>query len=390
MYITRLKLKNWRNFQEAEVDLALTSYIVGPNAVGKSNLLDVFRFLRDVCKPAGGGLQKAVKDRGGITKLRCLHARRDPGVRIEVDFSERADDQAFLWKYVLEFKSEGKGAQRLLVSSEEVWQRDKPEPILSRPDEQDRKDNLLLTETHLEQTRASAGFREIVDFLGGITYLHIVPQLLKYGDAIGGNRLEDDPFGQGFLERIAKCPEKTRKARLDRISKALSIAVPHFKELRFNKDEVTGKPHLEALYEHHRPNAGWQREDQFSDGTLRLLGILWSLVESGPLLLIEEPELSLHEAVVEQLPALLANIQRAGKQRRGQIIISSHSEALLSNKGIDAESMVVLEPSHEGTLVRPVNELERKGLEAGLSAGEVVLRQTRPKRIEKLGQGRLW
>ncbi|NBJ14722.1 MAG: AAA family ATPase [Dehalobacter sp. 4CP] len=390
MYITRLKLKNWRNFQEAEVNLALTSYIVGPNASGKSNLLDVFRFLRDVCKPAGGGLQKAVKDRGGITKLRCLHARRDPGVRIEVDLSERPDDQGFLWRYVLEFKSEGKGAHRLLIENEEVWHRDRTEPVIRRPDEQDKKDRLLLTETHLEQTRASAGFREIVDFLGGITYLHMVPQLLKYSDALGGNRLEDDPFGQGFLERIAKCPEKTRKARLDKISKALSIAVPHFKELRFNKDEVTGKPHLEALYEHHRPNAGWQREDQFSDGTLRLLGILWSLVESGPLLLIEEPELSLHEAVVEQLPALLANIQRAGKQRRGQIIISSHSEALLSNKGIDAESMVVLEPSHEGTLVRPVNEAERKGLEAGLSAAEVVLRQTRPKRIEKLGQGRLW
>jgi predicted ATPase len=388
MYITRLKLKNWRNFHEAEVDLSQMSYIIGPNASGKSNLLDVFRFLRDVCKPAGGGLQKAVRDRGGITKLRCLHARSDPKVRIEVIFSERADVESFLWRYVLEFKSEGKGAHRLLVSSEEVWHRDKSEPILIRPDREDKKDNLLLTETHLEQTRASADFREIVDFFSGVTYLHLVPQLLKYGDTIGGNRLEDDPFGQGFLERVAKCPEKTRNARLAKIGTALSAAVPHFKELRFDKDKVTGKPHLEALYEHHRPNAGWQREDQFSDGTLRLLGILWSLVESGPLLLIEEPELSLHEAVVEQLPALMDRIQRSAKQRR-QIVISSHSEALLSNKGIDARSIVVLEPGPEGTLVRPVNDAERKGLEAGLSVAEVVLRQTRPKKIEQLGQGRL-
>jgi predicted ATPase len=389
MYITRLKLKNWRNFHEAEVDLSQTSYIIGPNAAGKSNLLDAFRFLRDVCKPAGGGLQKAIKDRGGITKLRCLHARRDPEVKIEVQFSERADDTSILWRYVLGFKSEGKGAQRLLVSSEEVWHRNESKPIISRPDGEDKKDNLLLTETYLEQTRASADFREIVDFFSGVTYLHLVPQLLKYGDTIGGNRLEDDPFGQGFLERVAKCPERIRKARLAKIGTALTAAVPHFKELRFDKDKVTGKPHLEALYEHHRPNAGWQREDQFSDGTLRLLGILWSLVESGPMLLIEEPELSLHEAVVEQLPALIDRIQRTVKQRR-QIIISSHSEALLSNKGIDAQSMVVLEPSQEGTVVRPVNDAERKGLEAGLSVAEVVLRQTRPKKIEQLGQGQLW
>ncbi|MCX5846269.1 MAG: AAA family ATPase [Deltaproteobacteria bacterium] len=387
MYITNLKLKNWRNFHEAEIHLTQTSYVIGPNASGKSNLLDVFRFLRDVCKPAGGGLQKAVKDRGGIKKLRCLHARRDPEVKIEVFFGERVDDRSNSWRYVLGFKSEGKGAQRLLVSCEEVWRAKKC--IIKRPLPDDQKDDRLLTETYLEQTRASADFREIVDYFSSITYLHLVPQLLKYGDKIGGNPLEDDPFGQGFLERIAKCQVRIREARLKKINVALSAAVPQFKELHFKKDEVTGKPHLEALYEHHRPKAGWQREDQFSDGTLRFLGILWSLLEGNSLLLIEEPEMSLHQAVVEQLPALIERIQRASKQRR-QIIISSHSEALLSNKGIDSRSVVVLEATREGTIARSPNNEEKKGLDAGLSVAEVVLPQTRPKKIEQLGQMRLW
>ncbi|MHB8090627.1 MAG: AAA family ATPase [Syntrophales bacterium] len=387
MYITHLKLKNWMNFREAEIPLTTTSYLIGPNASGKSNLLDALRFLRDICKPAGGGLQKAVKDRGGITKLRCLHARRDPEVNIEVSLSERSDDQSPVWRYALGFKSEGKGAQRLFVSQETVWHN--AERILYRPDQDDSKDSRLLTETHLEQTRANADFRDIVDFFSSATYLHLVPQLLKYGDRIGGNRLEDDPFGQGFLERVAKCQPRTCDARLKKINEALSAAVPHFKELRFKKDDVTGKPHLEALYEHYRPKAGWQREDQFSDGTLRLLGILWSLLEGNSLLLIEEPELSLHQAVVEQLPALIDRIQRSAKQRR-QIIISSHSEALLSNKGIDARSVIVLEPDREGTKLRPVSAEETKGLEAGFSVAEVVLPQTRPKKIAQLGQMRLF
>jgi len=384
MYITCLKLKNWRNFREAEARFAHHSYIIGPNASGKSNLLDVFRFLRDICKPEGGGLQKAVKDRGRISKLRCLHARRDPEVRIEVHFSDRVDEPSLLWRYVLGFKPEGTGAHRLLVSTEEVWQGN--EPILSRPDSDDEKDGQLLTETHLEQTRANGLFREIADYFSGVTYLHLIPQLLKFGDKIGGNRLEDDPFGQGFLERIAKCPEKTRVKRLEKISKALSAAVPQFKELRFKPDAVRGRPHLEALYEHHRPNAGWQREDQFSDGTLRLLGILWSLLEGNSLLLIEEPELSLHQAVVEQIPLLIQTIQRASKQRR-QIIISTHSQAMLDNPGIDARGVVVLEPSHEGTQVRRVSEAEQQGLDAGLSVADVVLPQTRPKKAVQLG---LW
>ena len=84
MQITRLKLKNWRNFRHLDIPLSNRTYVIGANASGKSNLLDVFRFLRDVSKPSGGGLQKAVADRDGITKLRCLQARKDTEVRIDL------------------------------------------------------------------------------------------------------------------------------------------------------------------------------------------------------------------------------------------------------------------------------------------------------------------
>lgn len=108
MFITRIKLKNWRNFRTLEVPLRAVTYVLGPNASGKSNLLDVFRFLRDICNPRGGGLQTAVSDRDGIAKLRCLHARRDPEVRIEVQLAESPDGPPY-WRYELGFKPEGKG-----------------------------------------------------------------------------------------------------------------------------------------------------------------------------------------------------------------------------------------------------------------------------------------
>lgn len=384
MFVTYIKLKNWRNFRLAEVHLAQWSYVIGPNASGKSNLLDVFRFLRDISKQAGGGLQKAVSDRGGLSKLRCLHHRRDPEVRIEVHLSDYLSEAVDVWKYILGFRSEGKGAQRLIISTEQVWFGD--DLIVSRPDDEDKADLKLLTETHLEQTRANRKFREIADYFGNITYLHLVPQLLKYGDKIGGNRLEDDPFGQGFLERIASFNKRTREIRLKKINKVLSIAVPHFNDLRFVQDEITGRPHLEALYEHHRPGAGWQREEHFSDGTLRLIGILWSLLDGDSLLLIEEPELSLHQSVVEQIPLLIDRVQREAKNKR-QIIITTHSESLLKNTGISPKGLVILEPSDEGTVVRSVNEVEEKGLEAGLSIADVVLPKTKPKKIEQMS---LW
>ncbi|MBB4264641.1 AAA family ATPase [Roseospira visakhapatnamensis] len=381
MVITHVKIKNWRNFREAAFDLTQpVTYLIGPNASGKSNLIDVFRFLRDISKPTGGGLQQAMAVRGGIKKVRCLHARRDSEVRIEIGLSETLEAPGPTWTYILGFQSEGTGAQRPVVTVEQV--RKGRRAVLDRPDDDDAKDPLLLTETHLEQTRSNARFRVLADQFASVTYLHLVPQLLKYGDQIGGNRLDDDPFGQGFLERIADTPTKTRASRFRRIEKALRIAVPKFKALAFDRDD-RGRPHIQARYEHHRPQGAWQREDQFSDGTLRLLGILWSLLDGKGPLLIEEPELSLHTAVVEQLPALIARAQREAKHKR-QIIISTHSEAMLSNPGIDVGGVVRLASGKEGSEIEPPTDAELNALKAGFSIAEAVLPRTRPDDIERL------
>jgi predicted ATPase len=383
MFVSRIILKNWRNFRHADVPLRDRTYLIGPNASGKSNFLDVFRFLRDISKPSGGGLQKAVADRRGISKLRCLHNRRDSEVLIEVHLSHSPGDEVPAWRYVLGFKAEGKGLQRPSITREAVWHGQDSEPIFRRPDRLDNDDPERLTQTYLEQINANARFREIAEFFGAISYLHLLPQLLKAGDKIGGNRLEDDPFDQGFLERIANCQPKTRDSRLGKIGKALQIAVPQFAEIRFIKHEIRGTRHLEALYEHHRPNAGWQREDQFSEGTLRLLGLLWSLFEGDSLLLLEEPELSLNNAIVEQIPLLVQRIQRTAKYRR-QIIISTHSESLLSNPGIDGRGVLLLEPGKEGTEIRTADQLESECLKAGLSVADVLLPKIRPQGAEQL------
>lgn len=383
MIITNLRLRNWRNFRELNVQLRERTYILGANASGKSNFLDVFRFLRDITKSQGGGLQKAIADRGGVQKLRCLHARTDPEVLIEVQISENQDDLEPRWTYILGFKPEGKGAQRTLISKEQVW--DGKRLILDRPTKNDKSDTVRLTQTALEQIQVNSNFRDLAVFFADTTYLHLVPQLLKFGDLIGGQRLDDDPFGQGFLERIAKTPSKTRDSRLTKIEKALELAVPQFRQLRYTPDKINGRPHLEAMYSHYRPNAGWQREDQFSDGTLRLLGLLWVLLEGDSLLLLEEPELSLNDGIVREIPLLIQRIQRDRKRRR-QMLISTHSEALLSNPGIDGRGVLLLEPAAEGTKARSVNKSEMLALQSGLSVGEVILPKTRPNSIGKLGQ----
>jgi predicted ATPase len=118
MRITRIQLKNWLNFQKLDTGaLGDRVFIIGPNAAGKSNLLESLRFLRDVAlpagkKPQGGGLQNAVTTdtRGGLSKLRCLNAKKDTEVRLQIDLTS---DDGTEWTYDLGFKGEGQANNRI-------------------------------------------------------------------------------------------------------------------------------------------------------------------------------------------------------------------------------------------------------------------------------------
>src|SRR5437016_5872372 len=87
MRFSKIYLENWRNFTRMDVSLQQRMFPVGPNASGKSNLLDALRFLRDLVR-VGGGLEKAVDDRGGVTRLRSLAARRYPDIVIDVQIDD--------------------------------------------------------------------------------------------------------------------------------------------------------------------------------------------------------------------------------------------------------------------------------------------------------------
>ena len=376
MIVSHITLKNWRNFQSVDVDMGNRVFLVGPNASGKSNFLDVFRFLRDITNP-GGGLQKAISDRGGIPKIRCLAARRESDVEIEVSLAETATKETS-WRYAIGIEQEVRGHRNTYLTYERVWEGD--QQILNRPDDTDERDRLRLTQTHLEQISLNQNFREISKFFGSVQYLHLVPQLIRYPRAFPGPGIPGDPYGQNFLERVARTRQNTRQARLRKIEGALRVAVPQLKHLIDIKDK-SGIPHLEATYEHWRPKGAKQREDQFSDGTLRLIGLLWALLDGDSLLLLEEPELSLNSGIVSKLPALMHRLQQQKRSRqKRQVMLSTHSADLLSDKGIGGEEVLLLLPSTEGTDVKVASSIReiRDLLEGGLSVADAVLPRTVP------------
>ena len=364
--ILQVRVGNWRNFPHADVALERRMFVVGPNAAGKSNLLDVFRFLHDLVS-VGGGFQEAVQRRGGVSRLRCLAARRSSDIVIEVRIGGLEGSE---WTYLLHFSQDSR--QTPLVKKECVWRDGKQ--VLNRPGSDDERDPERMTQTHLEQVNVNKDFRDVADFLGSIKYLHIVPQLVREPDRSVGRR--NDPYGGDFLEQVARTLEKTRNARLKRIGEALRIAVPQLREIEMWRDQ-RGTPHLRGRYEHWRPHGAWQTEEQFSDGTLRLMGLLWAVLDGQGPLLLEEPELSLHSEVVRILPQMFARIQR---QTGRQIFVSTHSRDLLNDSGIGWDEVLLLIPTPDGTSVSLANSfVEVKSLlDGGLTMGDIVIPRTRP------------
>lgn len=369
---TQVHLENWRNFGAADVELAQRVFIVGPNASGKSNFLDVFRFLHDIVS-VGGGLEEAVRKRQGVSKLRALSARKFPDVVIRVDLGGPNGES---WQYELALGQDNR--QRPKIKRETVKKGNLK--LVRRPDKSDEEDPERLTQTYLQQVNVNKEFRPVADAFAAVRYLHIVPQLIREPDRSVGRT--NDPYGGDFLELLAGTREPTLRARLRTISEALRVAVPQLSTLELKRD-ARGAPHLRGRYEHWRPQGAWQTEDQFSDGTLRLLGLLWAIVDTGGSLLLEEPELSLHPEVVRFLPQMFARMQRRSGR---QIMTSTHSTDLLRDDGIGLDEVLLLTPGPEGTSVRTAGSFREVSdlLSGGSTLAEAVMPLTRPKKAEQL------
>ena len=366
MRLTRVRASNWRNFKSVDFSLEDRLFLVGPNASGKSNLLDLFRFLGDVASPSGG-LAAAVIERGGLSKVRSLFARNHQGGRLVIDVElQDGDDE---WGYRLAVHGEKGGRNRPKVAEESVVLNGTT--LLERPNADDKADPERLTQTHLEQIGANQAFRVVAEHFAKVRYFHLVPQIIRDPGRIA--KSSADPFGSSFISEINAVTPRTRDAWLRRMQEALRAAVPEFESLSLEVD-VSGQPHLIAGYRNWRQAPARQSEADFSDGTLRLVGLLWTLISApagGGVLLLEEPELSLNSAIVRTLPTMLAAAQR---DRAMQVILSTHAPEILDDEGVLPREVLALQVTSDGTAAALLSDIDsvRDEIAAELPLSDIV------------------
>ena len=104
MYVTHLSLRDFRNYQRLELRLDLgTTLFYGPNAAGKTSILDALFYLATTRSPRAGADRELVRwDAEGdigvppFARLACEVRRSDGKVRLEVVVQRRADDDGQL------------------------------------------------------------------------------------------------------------------------------------------------------------------------------------------------------------------------------------------------------------------------------------------------------
>lgn len=336
--ITRLAVVQFKSIEKCDIELGPLTLLVGRNGVGKSNILDALRFVSDALSQT---LDHAVRLRGGIDQVRRRSQSKPtrPGIRIELTLADGATaSYGFLIadvkgrsfrvedEYCRVLRTDGTTGGSFEVEKGKLakWEAGSAAPAVI-------EDRLLLV--------AASGlpeFRPVFDQLRTMAFHNLNPQVMKDPQRPeSGSLLAQD--GRNIAS-VVKQLESDDPEGLERVRDYLTaIGVPI---ARIRHKPAGALETIEVSQVAELP--GGPKRSNFdaislSDGTVRALGILVSLVsarrDGGPSLVgIEEPETALHPAAAGALMDALTE-----GATTTQLIVTCHSPDLLDHPEVTSE-----------------------------------------------------
>jgi type I restriction enzyme M protein len=367
----RIEISNFRSIAAARIDLAPFTLVVGPNGAGKSNFADALVFARDVSISASS----AVETRGGIAGVRRWRPSKPTDVMIDVRASpsRRGLDASYVRHM---FKIHSGLAGNWSFSRELIELIAKGErSFIER-----RGANLLSSDgSQFPSLTSTASLMVLASQLKRYAKTTALRHVRRY-------RLSPEAMRQPQLS--------TDKTRLDEAGANITVAVRDVRDTGKAEDlnAAMGKivPGLLDVYVEQvgryltlkfKQAQGANQVAEFnatemSEGALRALGIVVATLQMVPeeLLIIEEPEVSVHVGAA----ALLFDVLKEAS-RRGAVLVTTHSADLLD--AAKDEEILVCEYADGITRIGPLASAQRDVVRRGLFSVSELMR-SEPLRIE--------
>lgn len=351
--LSSIHLCNLLSYGElASLSLEPLNVLIGPNASGKSNLIDAVSLLA----AAPRNLLAPFREGGtvGDWLWKGEEGAWPASVKVMLDY------EGFFMIYDLAFGAEDfrlQVVQEGLNSERGMFFRRSFERINILYDKSDVVEKIDPQQSVLSQIRDPIGY----------------PHLTYVSDQFSGIRFfRGWPFGRGNLLRKPQAVNLPDDFLLEDGSN-LGLILNDLQNRRATKRLLVEK--LRVVYEgiedvatrvqggtiqvffHEEGLVNPVPAARLSDGVLHYLCLLTVLLhpDPPPLICIEEPELGLHPDVIPHVADLLLDASK-----RTQLIVTTHSESLVSRLSDVPESVVVCERNNGGTHLRRLEPTKLK------------------------------
>lgn len=362
--VRRVQIVNYRSIRKSSVELRPFTVFAGANGAGKSNVVDVFRFVSEALSL---GLYAALERRGGIQAVRHKvpsggGRQRTVDLTFSLDFPGGTSAE-----YQFRLISGARGSYRVGDERMELWTPNGFQfGLVHYRKGEVAKKPLLITQESVEKGQEYAdyfvpravlvgaeslalpffgsfpGFEAIFRALREMRVYSIVPDLLREPqDPDEGLVLHVDGRNATSVWQELQPKDKVELVQL------LGYAVPGIEDVRtIRYGRKRGFEFLQAAVGSKRISF---EGHQMSDGTLRLFGILLALLQprNASLVAIEEPETSLHVAALEAVVEMMRD--RVGP---GEIVLTTHSPDLIDF--VAPEELRLVRREKGNTVVSPV------------------------------------
>lgn len=400
MTIKNLSFSNFKSFSQLDIALDQLNVLIGANASGKSNFIEVFRFVSDI---AQYGLQNAVSMHGGAAYITNAQLGSAFPVRIEFTtvlqfpFPLGRAKEGFFWgmsrdvtyEVIIGFDDPAKPVRivnervtiRFAITSEPNFREGQTHKSRGSGEITLRNNRGILDVEHripswvkFERDYALStaywekqGISTILeektpfafpiiqpfrDYISGIKMYDIDPKAPKRASPITGKgELEDDGRNLAVvIHRIAQDPDEWRK-----FSNLVQDTLPFVRD--FDVDALGDKSLLLKMREHYCRDVFFPASFA-SDGTVSITALIIALFfdsQPRPLITFEEPERGIHPQLISKVVGLLKDASR-----KRQVIVSTHNPEIVRYTDLGPLLLVFRDDEGFSHIIKPADNSDLK------------------------------